>query len=56
MTTITPYTPTADSSMPVDPALIASLDDDVLALSLDAASADDRPVILAEIERRGLDV
>ena len=54
--TVVPYTPDAANSVPLDPTLVATLDDAAMALSLNAASDDDRPGILAEIERRGLDV
>jgi len=54
--TVVPYTPYAVASVPLDPTLVTTLDDAALALSLDAASDNERPGILAEIERRGLDV
>jgi len=54
--TAVPCTPDGVASVQLDPTLIATLDDAAMALSLNAASDDDRPGILAEIERRGLDV
>lgn len=42
--------------MQLDPNLVADLDDDTLLMSLDAASADDRMILMAEVEKRRLSI
>ncbi|WP_281244371.1 hypothetical protein [Sphingomonas rubra] len=42
--------------MALDPDLVAELDDDMLLLSVDAASDEDQLILMAEVVRRGLEV
>lgn len=54
--TMTPFMPASVAATELDPELVAELDDQTLLLALDAASAEDQVILIAEIRRRGLDI